>query len=161
MPRIQGKPNVPGSAFRQIMALRPEIAKPWNALDEAMRFTGVLDAGMKEEVRRMVAQHSGCLFCASLGAPQESYDDPRWAAAVAFGKAAASNPSNISDADWEALRAHFNDEEIVELSGWIAFMFASEMIGAIMKLEPATPELRTMYTNWIANGIEKAKRAAS
>ncbi|THF55302.1 carboxymuconolactone decarboxylase family protein [Ollibium composti] len=161
MPRIQGKPNVPGSAFRQIIALRPEIAKPWNALDEAMRFTGVLDAGLKEEVRRMVARHSGCLFCASFGAPQDSYDDPRWAAAVAFGKAVATDPTAVSEDDWQALQAHFSDEEIVELTAWIAFMFASEMIGAVMKLEPATPELKTMYTNWIRNGIEKAARAAS
>ncbi len=161
MARIQGKTNVPGSEFRQIMALRPDIAKPWNALDEAMRFSGVVDAGLKEEVRRMVAQHSGCAFCASLGAPMGHYDDPRWAAAVAFGKAVATNPTDVPDADWQALKEHFSDEEIVELTAWITFMFASEMVGAVMKLQPASPDMKTMYNNWIRNGIEKAARAAS
>jgi hypothetical protein len=121
----------------------------------------VLEPELKEEVRRMVAQQSGCLFCSSLGDPQGSYDDPRWAAAVAYGKAFASNPVAVSDEDWQALSAHFNDTEISELTAWIAFMFAGEMFGAAMKLDPATPQQRTMYQNWIKAGSSKALRIAS
>jgi alkylhydroperoxidase family enzyme len=161
MARIQGNPKVPGTPFRQIMALRPEIAKSWTALDEAIRFSGVLEPELKEEVRRMVAQQSGCLFCASLGAPQESYENPRWAAAVAYGKAFSSNPIAVSDDDWQSLRVHFNDTEISELTSWIAFMFAGEMFGAAMKLDPATPEQKTMYSNWIKAGASKALRITS
>lgn len=160
MPRMEGKANIPGSHFRKIMALRPDIAKSWNALDEAMRFNGVLHPGLKEEVRRMVAQHSGCAFCASLGAPIGSYDDPRLAAAVAYGQAVAKNPTGVDDATWNELQRHFSEEEIVELTAWIAFMFASEMIGGIMKLEPASPELLAMYTKWIAGGIARHSAAA-
>jgi len=161
MSRIQGKSNVPGTAFRQIMALRPEIAKSWNALDEVARFSGVLAPLLKEEVRRAVAQESGCLFCASLGTPADSYDDPRWAAAVAFARIVAIDSTKVSDDDWHALKVHFNDEEIVELISWIAFMFAGEMIGAVLKLQPATPEQKSMYANWLRSGVEKARRAAS
>jgi alkylhydroperoxidase family enzyme len=160
MARIQGNPKVPGTPFRQIMALRPEIAKSWTALDEAIRFSGVLEPELKEEVRRMVAQQSGCLFCASLGDPKESYDNPRWASAVAYGKAFASNPIAVSDEDWELLRAYFNDTEISEFTSWIAFMFAGEMFGAAMKLQPATPEQKAMYSNWIKSGASKAQRIA-
>jgi alkylhydroperoxidase family enzyme len=161
MSRIQGNPKIPGTPFRQIMGLRSEIAKPWTALDEAMRFSGVLEPELKEEVRRMVAQQSGCLFCASLGDPQQSYENPRWAAAVAYGKALASDPKTVSDDDWQALRVHFNDTEIVELTCWIAFMFAGEMMGAAMRLQPATPDQKTMYANWIQAGTSKAQRIAS
>lgn len=158
MTRIQGNPKVPGTPFRQIMGLRPEIAKSWTALDEAIRFSGVLEPELKEEVRRMVAQQSGCLFCASLGEPQESYENPRWAAAVAYGKAFSSNPIAVSDDDWQLLSVHFNDTEISELTSWIAFMFAGEMFGAAMKLQPATPDQKTMYANWIEAGTSKAQR---
>jgi alkylhydroperoxidase family enzyme len=161
MSRIQGNPKIPGTPFRQIMGLRPEIAKSWTALDEAIRFSGVLEPELKEEVRRIVAQLSGCLFCASLGDPKESYENPRWAAAVAYGKALASNPIAVSDDDWQALSAHFNDTEISELTSWIAFMFAGEMFGAAMKLQPATPEQKAMYSNWIKAGDSKAQRIAS
>jgi alkylhydroperoxidase family enzyme len=143
------------------MGLRPEIAKSWTALDEAIRFSGALEPELKEEVRRMVAQQSGCLFCASLGAPQESYENPRWAAAVAYGKAFASNPVSVSEEDWQALSVRFNDTEISELTAWIAFMFAGEMFGAAMKLQPATPEQKTMYSNWIKSGASKAQRITS
>jgi alkylhydroperoxidase family enzyme len=161
MARIQGNTKVLGTPWMQIMSLRPEIAKSWSALDEAIRFSGVLEPELKEEVRRIVAQQSGCLFCSSLGDPQESYGDPRWAAAVAYGKAFASNPVAVSDEDWQALSAHFNDTEISELNAWIAFMFAGEMFGAAMKLDPATPQQRTMYQNWIKSGASKALRIAS
>ncbi|MEW6640848.1 MAG: hypothetical protein AB1586_10115 [Pseudomonadota bacterium] len=155
MPRLEGKTTVPGSHFRKIMSLRPDISKSWMAMDEAMRFSGVLHPALKEEVRRMVAQHSGCAFCASLGKPVGSYDDPRLTAAVAYGRAVAERPTGVDDAIWDELRRHFNDEEIVELTAWIAFMFASEMIGGIMKLDPASPELLSMYTKWIQTGIDR------
>jgi alkylhydroperoxidase family enzyme len=161
MSRIQGNPKIPGTPFRQIMGLRPEVAKSWTALDEAIRFTGVLEPELKEEVRRMVAQHSGCLFCASLGEPQESYANPRWAAAVAYGKALASDPKAVTDDDWHALSVHFNETEIVELTCWITFMFAGEMFGAAMKLQPATPDQKTMYSNWIKAGASKAQRISA
>jgi alkylhydroperoxidase family enzyme len=160
MPRIQGNPKIPGTPFRQIMALRPDIAKPWTSLDESVRFNGVLEPELKEEVRRMVAQQSGCLFCASLGDPQESYENPRWTAAVAYGKALASNPKECSEDVWQELRIHFSDTEIVELTCWIAFMFAGEMFGAAMQLLPATSEQKSMYANWIKAGVAKAQRLA-
>jgi alkylhydroperoxidase family enzyme len=161
MARIQGNASVVGTPWLQIMSLRPEIAKSWQALDNAIRFSGVLEPELKEEVRRTVAQQSGCLFCSSLGDPQETYEDPRLAAAVAFGKAFASNPVAVSDEDWQALSAHFNDTEISELTAWIAFMYAGEMFGAAMKLDPATPQQRTMYQNWIKAGSKTAVRLAS
>lgn len=161
MPRMQGPANGQGSEFRKIMAMRPEIAKSWNALDETMRFIGVLDPALKEEVRKNVAQISGCLFCASLGDPQDHYDDPKWAAAASYSRSMAKDPTNVPDDEWGQIQEHFNTEEIVELNAWIAFMYASEMVGAVLKLDPATPALKDMYVNWIRSGIAKAQRASA
>jgi alkylhydroperoxidase family enzyme len=161
MARLTGKENVPGSEYRKIMSLRPDLNKAWNTLDEAIRFAGVLDAELKEEVRRMVAQNQGCKFCASLGLPKDHYEDPRVAAAVAFAGALASSPTGISDEVWAEVRPHFNDEELVELVAWTSFMYAAEMFGAVMKVDAATPEMKAQYSTWIARGIEKSRRASA
>jgi alkylhydroperoxidase family enzyme len=161
MPGMRGTANGQGSEFRKIMAMRPEIAKSWNALDETTRFTGVLDPALKEEVRKNVAQVSGCLFCASLGDPQDHYDDPRWAAAASYSKSMAADPKAVTDQEWALIEQHFNTEEIVELNAWIAFMYASEMVGAVLKLDPATSALKDIYVNWIRGGIAKAQRATA
>lgn len=157
MPRIEPKPG-PGSPFGRLMSHRPDIRQSWDALDEKIRFTGILPPELKEEVRRALAQTSGCAFCASLGTPLDSYTDARTKAAVDFAKRVGSNPTRIDDATFDLLRPSFTNAEIVELVAWITFMFASEMFGAIFKLDPATPEQQAMYSRWLKNGMERESR---
>ena len=159
MPRIQPKPGAPGTPFRQVMALRPEILKAWHGLDEATRFAGVLPDALKEEVRRALAAVHGCAFCASLGDPAAANDDPRTAAAVALGKAIAAHPTGIDDAAWQAAAAHFSDEELVELLAWICFMYAGEMFGALMQFGRATPDQKRQYDEWRKAGASKTRVA--
>jgi alkylhydroperoxidase family enzyme len=154
MPRIAPKPG-PGTPFARIMALRPDIQRSWNALDERIRFSGLLDAELKEEVRRALAQQSGCAFCASLGRPA-AHGDPKTSAALAFAGKVIAQPKGVDEAAFDALRIHFSNEEIVELTAWIAFMVASEMFGAMYKLDPATPEEAAMYSRWLRKGSARA-----
>lgn len=127
-----------GTPYYNIMDHRKDISSKWMEMDEFLRFGGTLDSDLKEEVRRTVAQQSGCKFCASLGEPQPHYDDARVAAAVRFGTSVAQSPTGVSDAVFDDLREHFNAAEIVELSCWIAFMYGAEMFGSLMNLDPAT-----------------------
>src|SRR5258706_495120 len=85
----------------------------------------------------------------------------REGAAVRFGTAVASSPKGIADEEFEALRAHFSPEEIVELSCWISFMYGAEMFGAIMKLDPATDAVKKMYATWLVQGKQQALKAAA
>ena len=141
-----------GTPYFNVMDHRKDISVKWMEMDVFLRFGGKLDSDLKEEVRRAVAQQSGCKFCASLGDPKPHYDDPRVAAAVRFGTAVAQSPNGISDETFDDLRQHFSAEEIVELSCWISFMYGAEMFGAIMKLDPATDAVKKMYAAWLVQG---------
>jgi alkylhydroperoxidase family enzyme len=158
MPRL-AEATKDGTPYFNIMDHRSDIAKKWAEMDEFLRFSGLLDPDLKEEVRRAVAQESGCLFCASLGTPKAHYDDPRVTAAVEFGRAVAKSPANVSEAVFNAARAHFNPAELVELSMWVSFMYGAEMFGAIVKLDPASDGIKTMYANWLQQGKQKSQSA--
>jgi alkylhydroperoxidase family enzyme len=150
-----------GTPYYNIMDHRSDISRKWKEVDELLRFKGRLDPELKEEVRRAVAQQSGCRFCASLGDPKPSHDDARVAAAVRFGTAVARDPKRISDADFDALREHFSAEEIVEPSCWVSFMFGAELFGAIMNLEPASDAQKTRYAAWLEQGKRQAVKPTS
>src|SRR4029079_17507249 len=72
--------------YAGVMAHRPEILRKWAELTDTIRFSGVLPAELKEEMRRATATVVGCEFCSSLGEPKSEYTDEREAAAVAFAK---------------------------------------------------------------------------
>lgn len=157
MPRIVAT-SIGASPFRRIMSHRPEIAQDWGKLDELIRFTGVLDPELKEEVRRALAQTGGCAFCASLGEPKEHYDDPKVTAAVQFAAAVGRAPSAVSDAVWSSVRSLFSDEELIELCTWICFMYGSEMFGGLMRLDAADPSVSQMYSDYVKRGTEAYRR---
>ena len=157
MPRISEIATAKGTQFRKVMAHRPEILAGWSSLDELIRFGGVLPPLLKEEVRRALAQHSGCAFCASLGQPSDQHDDAT-AAAVRFALALAASPSSVSNDEFDRLRDHFSDAQIVELTAWITFMFASEMLGAVIKLDAASDEQLQGYNAWLQAGFAKYER---
>jgi alkylhydroperoxidase family enzyme len=154
MPRLE-QASRSGTPYFNVMDHRKDISRKWMEMDEFLRFTGNLDPDLKEEVRRAVAQQSGCKFCASLGEPLPHYDDPRVAAAVRFGTEVARNPKAVSAEVFGAMKEHFDAAEIVELSCWISFMFGAEMFGAIMDLDPATEQVKKMYAAWLVQGKKK------
>ncbi|MBP0589454.1 carboxymuconolactone decarboxylase family protein [Paraburkholderia sp. LEh10] len=154
MPRLE-QATRSGTPYFNVMDHRKDISKKWMEMDEFLRFGGTVDSDLKEEVRRAVAQQSGCKFCASLGDPQSHYDDPRVAAAVRFGTAVAQSPTGIADEVFDELRTHFSAEQIVELSCWVSFMYGAEMFGAIMQLDPATDAVKKMYAAWLVQGKKK------
>ena len=160
MPRLE-QATRNATPYYNIMDHRNEIARKWREMDEFLRFNGHLDPDLKEEVRRALAQESGCRFCASLGEPKPSYEDARIGAAVSFARAVARNPKRVADADFEPLRQHFAPAEIVELSCWVSLMFGAELFGSIMDLDPATEAQKKMYAGWLEQGKhQSAKRAA-
>jgi alkylhydroperoxidase family enzyme len=160
MPRLdQATRN--GTPYYNIMDHRSDISRKWREVDDLLRFRGLLDPELKEEVRRAIAQQSGCRFCASLGEPKLSHDDARVAVAVRFGTAVARDPKRIADADFDALREYFSAEEIVALSCWICFMYGAELFGAIMNLDPATDAQKTRYAAWLEHGKRQALKPVS
>jgi hypothetical protein len=65
MPRLEQAAHT-GTPYYNIMNHCKDISTKWKQMDEFLRFTGRLDPDLKEEVRRALAQQSGCKFCAQL-----------------------------------------------------------------------------------------------
>ncbi len=153
---------VEGNAFQKMMGHRPEIVEKWFALDSSMRFGGLLEPALKEEVRRSLAEGIGCRFCASLGEPDPATRDKRTALAVAFAETVFANFDDLHALDdevFEVLKAEFSEPEIVELAIWTLFMIAGQAFGALMKVRRSTPEELQEYMDWRAAGEAEAKAA--
>jgi alkylhydroperoxidase family enzyme len=142
--------------FYGIMAHRPEILRPWAALDaEFFGTSSLVENSIKEEARRTLAQGAGCQFCASLGTPREEHPHPREALAVAFAELIANDHHQIDENMFAVLREEFSEDEIVELLAWICFKLGSNIFGALMKLAPATPDQVEGYAAFAADRPRK------
>ena len=119
----------------------------WPALLSAMRQVvdvvygpGELDLGLKRMVGTMVSAAAGCRYCQAHTAlhgasmpgttPEkvaavwdfensELFDD-RERAALRVARGAGQVPNAVTDQDFKELRAHFSDQEVLEVMGTIA-----------------------------------------
>lgn len=150
MPRLTTS-TVGTSTADRVMGHRPELLQAWENLKDA--FAGpsaTLPPHLKEEVRRTLAQHTGCRFCASLGQPAETHADRQESLAVAFADAAVRDHTVISDAQVQLLFEEFSAPQIVELLMWISFEYAGQMFGCLIGDEPATAEEKHAFAASIA-----------
>lgn len=125
---------VPNSFF--VMARCPEILRAFTRLArEVIGVPGKVPLGLKRMAANMASRTAGCQYCSAHtgetavavdGVPQEKVaaiweyeasdlfsDAERAVLRVAQG--AGSAPNAVTDEDMEALRAHFDDDQIVEL----------------------------------------------
>ncbi|MGH3640296.1 MAG: carboxymuconolactone decarboxylase family protein [Mycobacterium sp.] len=147
MPRIEPTDRSTDS-FYAVLGNRPEIADAWAALDKVLLTDGSskLSTSLKEEVRSGLAQGIGCQYCATVGgAPVTEHVDPRASLAGAFAELVVNNLGKIDDSMFDVLRGEFSNDEIVELCAWICFKFGANVLGALMKLDPATEEQAGAY----------------
>jgi hypothetical protein len=150
--------KVEGNSYERVMAHRPEILGSWFELDALMRFTGLLDPELKEEIRRSLAPDVGCVFCASLAEAKGDHPERPEALAVAYAQL-LRDPKAVDDAMFDVLRGEFSDAEIVELTCWALFMIAAQGFGAVMRIPPATEQEAEVYEQWRREG--KAAAAAA
>jgi uncharacterized peroxidase-related enzyme len=122
------------------MQRRPEIAKAFIALNKAvMANEGRVTSEQKRLIGLIASQTAGCRYCqAHTARAAERYggSDARIAdvwnyerstlftpaekAALTFAQAAASVPNAVDEKIAAALKAHWSDEEIVEILGVVA-----------------------------------------
>jgi AhpD family alkylhydroperoxidase len=150
MPRIPLS-DVGDTTADRILGHRPEVLDAWASLRQALVGpSSTLSPQLKEEVRRTVAQHTGCAYCASLGTPAARQQDEREALAVAFAEAVAAGHTAVSDAQVTGLFEAFTSPQVVELLTWISFEYAGQMLGSLIGDEPATPEERQAFAASVA-----------
>ena len=149
MPRLSRSARGETTADR-VIGHRPEVLEAWEKLRAALLGpSSTLPLQLKEEVRRTLAQQTGCRFCASLGEPSPDHATRRESLAVAFADAVASDHTAISDAQVQVLFDEFTTPEIVELLVWISFEYAGQLFGCLIADEPATEEEKYAFATSI------------
>lgn len=158
MPRIE--PSALGTTTAdRVMGHRPEILEAWENLKHALLGpSSTLSPHLKEEVRRALAQRTGCQFCASLGRPDEDHDNRKESLAVAFADAVALDHTAISEAQVKVLLDEFTVPQLVELLMWISFEYAGQMLGCLIGDEPATAEEKRAFAASIATQSSEVTR---
>jgi alkylhydroperoxidase family enzyme len=143
--------SIDADPYYRMLGNRPEILAAWAGLDKAMLgASSKVSVDVKEEARRALAQNVGCAFCATVGGkPSNGHSDPRTSLAVALANQIATDYTQIDDSTFEALRTQFSNEEIVELLAWLCFKYGSNLLGALVKLDPATSDEMVGYEKFI------------
>src|SRR6516162_11707243 len=151
MPRLPTS-AVGTSTAGRVMGHRPELLQAWENLKDAfLGSSATLSPHLKEEVRRTLAQRTGCQFCASLGQPAGTHADRQESLAVAFADSAARDYTVVSDGQVQLLFEEFTAAQIVELLIWISFEYAGQMFGCLIGDEPASAEEKQAFAASIAN----------
>ena len=63
--------------FQQLLGHHEDIMKTWTALSDTLENTSALNAELKEEIRRILAQKNGCQYCKAKGKPTGSLTDEK------------------------------------------------------------------------------------
>lgn len=121
------------------MARRPNIAEAFMALNQAVIYEGDVPEALKMMIALMTSMATGCLYCqghmANLSHVYEVDDEKInsvWEcetsdlftdaerAALVLAREAASVPNTAQSENFDELKKHFNEAEIVEIVGTIA-----------------------------------------
>ena len=124
-----------------IMAYKPKLLQAFGQLSQAVNDpANKTSRPLRALVAHMASKSAGCQYCVAHtgeSAHNASVEDKKIAAiwdyetsplfseaeraALRFAQSGAAVPNAVTDADYDALRRHFSDEEIVELVAVIAY----------------------------------------
>lgn len=125
--------------FVRTIARRPEIATAHAALRMAVIGPGTVSSELKNFIAQVVSASAGCNYCwahnagfaTAMSVPDEK-EDALWSfetsplysdaerAALTVAQAAGQVPNAVTDEDFQELKKHFSDEQIVEIVSVIA-----------------------------------------
>lgn len=143
----------------RMLAHTPEIAKGMLAFSGALFGNRTLPRRLVELVRLRVAFHNQCRSCmairyrsaiddgmtegmvCSLERPQDAPDlTAAEKAAVRYADLSSTDHLAIGDAEFDALRLHFSEAQIVELGMFIAFFIGFGRLSAAWDMTEELPE---------------------
>ncbi|MGZ2417390.1 alkylhydroperoxidase family enzyme [Staphylococcus caledonicus] len=122
--------------FQRLLGHQQELMMSWTRLSDLLENDGALSKELKEEIRRMLAQKNGCMYCKAKGQPTGSLKDEKSVVCIGFAEVFIKMGDQIPDNIINVLKENLNEQEIVELVSFITFTNAQQYFGAIMKLEP-------------------------
>ncbi len=173
---------VPNS--QRVMARKPELLEGFVALSKAVnsQTERSVPASLKYMIANAASLAAGCMYCAAHtggGTSRAGVEDAKIAAiwdfeksdlfseaersALRFAQAAASVPNMVGDADFEDLREHYTDYQIVEIVGVISlFGFLNrwnDTMATTLEPEPIEFAERTIRSRGWDGGKHVADRA--
>ncbi|MEM9604061.1 MAG: carboxymuconolactone decarboxylase family protein [Pseudomonadota bacterium] len=134
--RFEHYRNTRGFTPHSIMTMvrRPNIVRAFMALNQAVLYEGTVSEELKMLVSLIASQASGCTYCqahmANLSSRYQASDEKIravWSfqtselfsdaerAALTLAYHSALVPNEATDADFDRLKAHFDDDQIVEI----------------------------------------------
>lgn len=122
------------NSFRT-MARRPKVAKAYDDLRDALMDSLTISRTLRNLIFHIMSYEAGCRYCQAHSITSISKDpdvsaeklDAIWSydtsplyteaerAALRFAQASAAVPNAVTDADFDALKEHFSDDQIVEI----------------------------------------------
>jgi hypothetical protein len=122
--------------FQKLLGHNQEVMETWAALGDVLEKDGYLKSGLKEQVRRALAQKNGCEYCKAKGKPDPNVFDEKTSVAIGFVEVFLSHEKGkVPDYAYQVLKEYFLDEEISELFAFMTFTTAQQFFGAMMKLD--------------------------
>jgi uncharacterized peroxidase-related enzyme len=128
---------VPNSTL--IMARHPKLLEAFQQLAMAALGPGKVPPDLKIMIGHVASRAAGCRYCMAHTAhiaerrsvatekiealwdyERSPLFSPGERAALAFAQAAASVPNAVSDSDYDELKKHFDEDQIVEMLGVVA-----------------------------------------
>ena len=121
--------------FQKLLGYNSEIMNNWNNLSESLERNHSLSKELKEEMRRMLAQKNGCMYCKAKGKPSNQLGDEKSAVCIGFVEVYLTLGTDIPDYAIKILKETLTKKEISELISFITFTTCQQYFGAIMQLE--------------------------
>ncbi|MCI2908899.1 carboxymuconolactone decarboxylase family protein [Staphylococcus hominis] len=121
--------------FQKLLGYNSEIMKNWNNLSESLERDHSLSKELKEEMRRMLAQKNGCMYCKAKGKPSNQLVDKKSVVCIGFVEVYLTLGTDIPDYAIKILKETLTQKEISELISFITFTTCQQYFGAIMQLE--------------------------
>ena len=144
--------RVPG--MYRLLAHQPAVLSAHRAYFNAALDTGILPRALKEKIAFKVARICGSAYSSAshrryalnYGVSTEEIDavdraaydgfPPPERAALEFAEDMVERDGNVTDARFDALKAHYKTAEIIEIVALVGIMELASSFGAVFGLEP-------------------------
>jgi AhpD family alkylhydroperoxidase len=148
----QTRGRVPG--MYRILAHQPAVLSAHRAYFNAALDTGLLPRTLKEKIAYKVARMRGAAYSSAShrqyardhgvteieieAVDKSEYDDfpANERASLIFAQSMVEHDGRVSDAEFQTVRQHFSNAEIVEIIALVGIMELASRYGAVFGLEP-------------------------
>ncbi|RQX47411.1 carboxymuconolactone decarboxylase family protein [Staphylococcus capitis] len=120
--------------FQKLLGHNKAISKSWNNLANVLENDGALSKELKEELRRILAQENGCLYCKAKGLPTKNFQDEKSLLCIGFVEVFLKTKKNVPESTIALLKDSLTETEIIELITFTLFTTTQQYFGSILKL---------------------------